>query len=195
MPPVRGRERAVVAVLLVGAASTAGALVGFALGVAGAVVGLAVGDAGATRALAPSAIAAAAVVAVAALADVAVSRGWLWRPLALRRQVPREWSDLFAPGTVAVLYGARLGVGPLTLLPTWLWWAAALLGALLGPGPSTLAGATFGLVRGVVLVGVGAWVTTGAPAKVARLVRAEPASRWAALAGALALAAPAALAS
>jgi hypothetical protein len=67
--------------------------------------------------------------------------------LAVRRQVPQYWGRIFPPRTVAVLYGARLGVGPLTLLPTWLWWAAMLVGASRGPWIGAAAGATFAIVR------------------------------------------------
>jgi hypothetical protein len=67
--------------------------------------------------------------------------------LAVRRQVPQYWGRIFPPRTVAVLYGARLGVGPLTLLPTWLWWAAMAIGASRGPWIGAATGATFAIVR------------------------------------------------
>ena len=67
--------------------------------------------------------------------------------LAVRRQVPQYWGRIFPPRTVAVLYGARLGVGPLTLLPTWLWWAAIVIGASRGPWVGAATGATFAVAR------------------------------------------------
>lgn len=67
--------------------------------------------------------------------------------LAVRRQVPQYWGRIFEPRTVAVLYGARLGVGPLTILPTWLWWAAMVIGATIDPWVAAATGATFALVR------------------------------------------------
>lgn len=67
--------------------------------------------------------------------------------LAVRRQVPQYWGRIFEPRTVAVLYGARLGVGPLTILPTWLWWAAMIIGATIDPWVAAATGATFALVR------------------------------------------------
>lgn len=101
-----------------------GALVGFALG------------------LVPLPDVTPAVAVVAAVLDA------LRVPtLAVRRQVPQYWGRIFPPRTVAVLYGARLGVGPLTLLPTWLWWAAMLVGASRGPWIGAAAGATFAIVR------------------------------------------------
>jgi hypothetical protein len=54
---------------------------------------------------------------------------------------------LFSPPVTASLYGARLGVGPLTILPTWLWWAAAVLAASAGPAVGALVGAVFGATR------------------------------------------------
>ena len=80
--------------------------------------------------------------ALAALADA------LRAPvLCTRRQVPVEWGRLLPPITVAVLYGGRLGVGPLTILNSWLWWAGAIIGASHGPWKSLTVGALFGGVR------------------------------------------------
>lgn len=74
----------------------------------------------------------------------------------VRRQVPQLWGRIFGAPTVAVLYGARLGVGPLTILRTWLWWAALVVGASAGPWWSAAVGATFGLGRIVVMLVAGA---------------------------------------
>lgn len=71
--------------------------------------------------------------------------------LAVRNQVPQYWGRIFPPRTVAVLYGARLGVGPLTLLPTWLWWAAIVIGASRGPWIGAATGATFAVARTVTM--------------------------------------------
>lgn len=68
------------------------------------------------------------------------------------RQVPQEWGRLLGPETVAVLYGARLGVGPLTILSTWTWWSVLIAASLIGPGTGALVGAGFGAVRLVVTV-------------------------------------------
>ena len=89
----------------------------------------------------------AALVAVGLALDLVALR--VGRPLPPTHggQVPRIWSSLLPPRVVAVLYGARLGVGPLTILSTWTWWAVTLGSALLGPAPAALVGATFGLVR------------------------------------------------
>ena len=71
--------------------------------------------------------------------------------LAVRKQVPQYWGRIFPPRTVAVLYGARLGVGPLTLLPTWLWWAAIVIGASRGPWVGAATGATFAVARTITM--------------------------------------------
>lgn len=97
----------------------------------------------------------------------------LWRgrpqPLSARTQVPVAWSELFPPPVVALLYGARLGVGPLTILPTWLWWAAFVLGAGHGPLPSAGVGFAFAVTRSGSVLGLGMWVRTQAPRRMARL--------------------------
>ena len=101
--------------------------------------------------------------------DVAAARNPRWRPLAVRSQVPREWTALLPLPTAAALYGARLGVGPFTLLPTWLWWAAAVIAASAGVGVSVAVGLAFGLVRAATIVVASAIVQGAMPARMARL--------------------------
>ena len=175
-PSVEGAERVKVGVLLAGAASATGALAGFTAGTAWAIAHL------------PRlpAVALAALVAVAAGADIVHRRGWGPPPPSVRRQVPREWSRLFSPRTVAALYGARLGVGPLTILVTWLWWAAIVGAASLGPWPATLAGAGFGLARTGVGLAVAPRRTAEAAPRAASLRRREPLA-FALLTGAIVL--------
>lgn len=126
----------------------------------------------------PSLAAAVLVSAVAAALDALL----LWRgrpqPPSVRRQVPVEWSGLFAPPVVALLYGARLGVGPLTILPTWLWWGAFALGAWHGPLPSAVTGLAFALARSLSVLGLGWWVRADAPARMSRLRAGERAAAW-----------------
>jgi hypothetical protein len=69
--------------------------------------------------------------------------------------VPQAWGRIFGARAVAVLYGARLGVGPLTILRTWLWWAALVVGASAGPWWSAATGAAFGLVRTLAMLVAG----------------------------------------
>lgn len=83
------------------------------------------------------------------------------RPPSVRRQVPQLWGRLFEPRTVAVLYGARLGVGPATILPTWLWWGAFVIAAACGPWVGAATGAVFALVRAAVTHGAVAGIGEG----------------------------------
>jgi hypothetical protein len=76
-------------------------------------------------------------------------------PPSVSRQVPQLWGRIFSPRVVAVLYGARLGVGPLTILRTWLWWGCFLAGASAGPGWGAAVGALFGASRIVAMLAVG----------------------------------------
>jgi hypothetical protein len=89
-------------------------------------------------------------------------------PLSVQRQVPQLWGRIFSAPVVAVLYGARLGVGPLTILRTWLWWGAFLAGASAGPGWGAAVGALFGAVRIVAMLVVG--VRAGSLARRERTV-------------------------
>ena len=151
-----------VAALLLVSAATTGGLAGATLGLVWAAIGLP------PVAAAP----AVAVVAIALAADAFAGRTGRLRPPSSRHQVPRIWSRLFDPRTVAVLYGSRLGVGPLTILPTWTWWAASLLAASAGPAVSTVAGVAFGGGRIAVVLAASARAAP-TPEGMATLRRAE----------------------
>ncbi len=137
MPSVRGREKLVIVTLFALSASASAAVFGFASGIPA----LAIGVSSRSSAL-PIAVG-AGVAAV--LLD-------FWRaPVHVRAQVPVEWGAIFHPRTVACLYGARMGVGPLTLLSTWLWWAAFVVGAVLGPWKGVAIGVSFAISRTVTM--------------------------------------------
>ena len=125
---MRGSERWIVSALLLASATATGSLSG--------VPGLVLPT--------PSLTVVGVSLTVALLLDLLRVR-----PPSVRRQVPQAWTRLFSLRTAALLYGARLGVGPLTILNTWLWWPAVLLG-----GP--IAGAVFGAVRVLVMLAVAA---------------------------------------
>lgn len=161
--------------LLAVSAGLAGALAGFVLGVLAALVGLE----GAPKPLA------ALVVAVAVVLDLAGRP----RPPSVARQVPRSWARLFPLRVAAVLYGARLGVGPFTILSTWVWWAAVVVGAAAGPWWSVATGAAFGVGRVLVMVGVAARIEGDAVVRMAAVRDRERVVRRAALAGAVVAAA------
>jgi hypothetical protein len=129
----------VVAVLLLATSASSGAVVGFAAGAVWSVL------ADPLSWLAVVLVTGGAVVLDASCVPA----------LSIRRQVPQLWGRIFPAPTVAVLYGARLGVGPLTILRTWLWWSALVVGASAGPWWSAAVGATFGLGRVAAMLGAG----------------------------------------
>ncbi len=139
---MRGRQRVRTIAVFAVAAVAAATLVGF---LSGAALGW-VPD--------PSDTLIGAVLAAVVVADLVYRRTGRLAPIRVDGQVPREWGTLFSPPVVGLLYGARLGVGPLTLLPTWLWWAATGLAAVTDAGTAAAAGAAFGLVRAFTIVGV-----------------------------------------
>jgi hypothetical protein len=171
---VRGALRIQVLTLLALTGASTGALVGWAAGVLWLVSGL------------PGPSTAAAVAVVVGTAGLeALGRP---RPPAVRTQVPQLWGRIFGPRTVAVLYGARLGVGPATILPTWMWWGAFALSAACGPWVAAAAGALFALTRTVVTHGSVAGVGSG-PVMSRRIATVRRAERPIAIGVAMAVAA------
>lgn len=138
---MRGAERIRVVGLLALTGALTGALVGLALGALREVAGLP--EATGTFAL--------AAALVAAALDALVLTVGQPKPLAVNRQVPVEWGRMFSPSTTAVLYGARLGVGPLTILRTWTWWAAVVVAAACGPWVGAAVGAVFAVARTITM--------------------------------------------
>lgn len=135
MPSVRGRTRWLVAAILIGSGAGSAALVGLVVGLALQFVPTAT----------MTVLIAMALIAV--VADIVRLRLGQPIPLSIGRQVPVEWGRLFDPRVVALLYGARLGVGPLTMLSTWLWWAATIGAALTSISTSVMIGLVFAVVR------------------------------------------------
>lgn len=166
------------ALLLVLAGVVAAALLGYLLALPWLALGLPPASPGAF----------ALVTAITVGLDLVAARTGRLRPTAVSSQVPREWQALFAPETVAVLFGARLGVGPLTLLPTWLWWAAVGLALTLGPAVSAAVGATFALTRSVVMLALSEVARRAMARRMAAVRRAEPMVRGLVLGGAVLLA-------
>lgn len=173
--PVRGLRRIAVLGVLTIAGVLTGALVG-------GLVGLALG-----WLPEPSAPVLAVVIGLTALLDVVGPSA-----LAVGRQVPLEWGRWFSAPTAAALYGARLGVGPLTILTSWTWWTATLLAGTAGPLVGAIAGAVFHVTRVLVMI-VGVSGAADAPVRAALLVRLDR-PVWAASAGATVLLAGLALA-
>ncbi len=173
LPSVRGRDRRRVGLVLLGSGTATGAL-------AGLVLALALGPALRTV-LAPATTTIVVLVAVGAGLDgLRLTVGWPPPPTA-GRQVPREWARLFPLPVVAALYGARLGVGPLTILSTWTWWSFTLAAALLGPAAGALTGATFGLAKLAAIAAVSLAVRPDDHSTTFGRLRARRRSGWAAL--------------
>lgn len=157
-PSVRGTQRIRVVVLLV--------LAGVVTGGASAAV---LGALWHTLDLPRASVGVAAAIALVAVALDAAHV----RPLDVRRQVPQLWGRLFSPETVAVLYGARLGVGPLTILTSWLWWAAIAVAVTLGPLAAAVVGASFHLARVVTMLAATAGAQSRMPDRIASVQRRE----------------------
>lgn len=134
-----------------------------------ALLGFAAGLPGLALPWRPGAPAAAVIALAAAGLDLVSMRPGMPGPPSVRVQVPVQWSDLFPPGVVALLYGARLGAGPLTILPTWLWWGAFVLGVWLGPLHGMGVGLSFALARSISVLGLGMWVRENAPRRMGAL--------------------------
>lgn len=153
------------------------ALLGASGALTGGLVGLAAGALWAGLGLLPlGPVTTALVIGAALVADRASQRWPTLLPLAVGRQVPEAWGRLFGARLAATLYGARLGVGPLTVLRTWTWWAALLVGASLDPWPSAGVGVTFALSRTAATVVTGRGAATGVVMRdrMAALNSAEP---------------------
>jgi hypothetical protein len=117
---------------------------------------------------------------------------WL-RPLAVHTQVPQWWGHRYGPWLGSIRYGFRLGLGPATILTTWLWWAG-VIGVLPVSFLTTSIGVlTFVVVRAATVLGPSWGVTDGIGMASRSLVidRVEPAVFWSSeiLIGAFALAA------
>jgi hypothetical protein len=101
------------------------------------------------------------VVFAGALLDWSLLVKGLPRPWAIRSQVPQWWGHRFGPWWGAARYGLRLGLGPATMLNSWLWWAA-LIATGTSP-PSLLLGLTvFVLLRTLTTFAVSWGVNSGA---------------------------------
>ncbi len=190
MPSVRGQQRRNVVAALLGAAVASGAAVGAVTGVA--MIPLRWGF----DLVVPSDVVIVGLVVAGVVLDGLALATGRPSPPAVGRQVPREWIDYFAPTTVALLFGARLGVGPATILSTWTWWSMTLAAGLVGLGPAVAAGAAFGLVRIAATVATSVMVEAGDASTAMPRLRANRRPGWvaidlAALLGALVLLAPA----
>ena len=147
MPSVRGRQRIVVHAALTAGALASAALGGFVVGILGQGSATVLNRLGVMEGPPSRSSVVLVIVGVALALDAAhLSTGGL-APITLGRQVPREWGRLLPPHVTAVLYGARLGVGPLTILSTWTWWAVLIAASTIGVWTTVAVSAWFALAR------------------------------------------------
>jgi hypothetical protein len=73
------------------------------------------------------------------------------RPLAVFRQVPRDWGHRVGPWWAAVRYGFRMGFGPATILVSWSWWAGFVLVISAGPVSAFVGAVVFAAARTITM--------------------------------------------
>ncbi len=91
----------------------------------------------------------------------AVNRYRWVRPLAVFRQVPRDYGHRFGPWRAAARYGLRMGFGPATILVSWVWWVAFVVAAMAGFGWIVSGSLAFALVRALSMYASSAGVRSG----------------------------------
>jgi sulfite exporter TauE/SafE len=121
---------------------------------AGALLGAVLGGAGSLLALGPGPTAAMVLVLGAAALAFDLRLGGLRLP-SVHRQVDKDWLDRYRGWVVGVGFGFQLGLGVVTIVTTAAVYLTLALAALTGsPAAGAGVGATFGLVRAVVILAV-----------------------------------------
>jgi hypothetical protein len=119
------------------------------------------------------------VVVVAATLDLARVR-----PPGPRRQVDEDWLGRYRDWVIGFGFGAQLGLGFLTIVPSWGYWAILAAAGAAGLPTATVIGLAFGVGRSLLLFTAR---RVGSPTALADLMRrftgAEAAARWVATAG------------
>jgi len=123
-------------------------------------------------------------VAVAAVVAAAVLDLAKVRPPGPRRQVDGDWLGRYRDWVIGFGFGAQLGLGFVTIVPSWGYWAVQVAAATAGLPAAILIGVGFGLGRSLLLVTAR---RVGSPTALADLMRrftgAEATARWVATAG------------
>jgi hypothetical protein len=83
------------------------------------------------------------------------------RPWSVRSQVPRLWGHESGPWWAAARYGLRLGLGPATILNSWMWWGAMAVTAMQSLGDVVLVTVVFVVIRSIVTFSVSSGVRNG----------------------------------
>jgi hypothetical protein len=82
------------------------------------------------------------------------------KPWATHTQVPQWWGHQFGPWWGSARYGLRLGLGPATILNSWLWWGALAV-TLSSPGSLALGALAFVFLRTLTTMAVSWGVDSG----------------------------------
>ena len=100
------------------------------------------------------------------------------------RQVDEDWLGRYRDWVIGFGFGAQLGLGFLTIISSWGYWAILVVAASIGLPQAVLIGVGFGVGRSLLLVSTR---RVGSPSALADLMRrftgAERTARWVALAG------------
>jgi hypothetical protein len=113
------------------------------------------------------------VIAAAAILDLAGVR-----PLGPHRQVDEDWLGRYRDWVIGFGFGFQLGLGFVTIVPRFGYWAILVVAASLGLPEAALIGAGYGVGRSLLLITGRRIVSTGALAELMRrFSRAEPVAR------------------
>ena len=82
------------------------------------------------------------------------------KPPAIRSQVPQWWGHRFGPWIGSARYGLRLGLGPATMLNSWLWWGGLIM-MFRSPSALAVGTASFVVVRTLTTLSVSWGVASG----------------------------------
>lgn len=106
------------------------------------------------------------------------------RPPGPSRQVDEDWLGRYRDWVLGLGYGAQLGVGVATIVPTYGLWALLLVAAAAGLPTAALVGVGFGLGRSLLLVSTRTVTSPSAlSSTMGRFASAQRSARWVALAG------------
>ncbi|HJQ77623.1 MAG TPA: hypothetical protein VJ948_10250 [Acidimicrobiia bacterium] len=106
------------------------------------------------------------------------------KPPGPRRQVNEDWLGRYRDWVIGFGFGAQLGVGFVTIIPSFGTWALYLVATASGLPLAAALGAAFGLGRSLLLITTRViWSPSALATVMQRFTGAERKARWVALAG------------